>query len=384
MKEILTNKVYHHLDNLQKKILVEQGGTRSGKTYNILMWLIFSYSYNNKGKTVTICRKTFPALRSTAMRDFLEILKDNNIYNEQYHNKSNNEYHLNGNRFEFISLDQPQKIRGRKRDVLFINEANELTFEDWQQLIFRTTENIILDFNPSEEFHWIYDRILPRDDVEFYQTTYLDNPFLAQNIIDEIERLKDIDENYWRVYGLGERGASQALIFRFKTIRDIPETAKFIGRGLDFGFSNDPTTVVETYIDGDDMYVRELLYRTGMTNQDIGNEFKRIGLDRRDEVWCDSAEPKSIEEIHRMGWNTKPTYKGAINIGIDMIRRYRLNVTEDSTNMIKELRNYKYIEDKNGNLTNKPVDAFNHTLDALRYSIVNKLGRPKYGTYAIR
>ena len=132
------------------------------------------------------------------------------------------------------------------------------------------------------------------------------------------------------------------------------------------------------------MYVRELLYRTGMTNQDIGNEFKRIGLDRRDEVWCDSAEPKSIEEIHRMGWNTKPTYKGAINIGIDMIRRYRLNVTEDSTNIIKELRNYKYIEDKNGNLTNKPVDAFNHTLDALRYSIVNKLGRPKYGTYAIR
>lgn len=384
MKEILTNKVYYHLDNLQKKILVEQGGTRSGKTYNILMWLIFSYSYNNKKKTVTICRKTFPALRSTAMRDFIEILKDNKIYDEQYHNKSNNEYYLNGNRFEFISLDQPQKIRGRKRDILFINEANELTFEDWQQLIFRTTETIILDYNPSEEFHWIYDKVLTRDDVEFYQTTYLDNPFLPQNIINEIERLKDIDENYWRVYGLGERGASQSLIFRFKTIRDIPTTAKFIGRGLDFGFSNDPTTLVETYIEGDDMYCREIIYRTGMTNQDIGNEFKRIGLDRRDEVWCDSAEPKSIEEIHRMGWNTKPTYKGAINIGIDMIRRYRLNVTEDSTNMIKELRNYKYIEDKNGNLTNKPIDAFNHTLDALRYSIVNKLGRPKYGTYAIR
>ena len=384
MKEILTNKVYHHLDNLQKKILVEQGGTRSGKTYNILMWLIFSYSYNNKKKTVTICRKTFPALRSTAMRDFIEILKDNKIYDEQYHNKSNNEYYLNGNRFEFISLDQPQKIRGRKRDILFINEANELTFEDWQQLIFRTTETIILDYNPSEEFHWIYDKVLTRDDVEFYQTTYLDNPFLPQNIVNEIERLKDIDENYWRVYGLGERGASQSLIFRFKTIRDIPTTAKFIGRGLDFGFSNDPTTLVETYIEGDDMYCREIIYRTGMTNQDIGNEFKRIGLDRRDEVWCDSAEPKSIEEIHRMGWNTKPTYKGAINIGIDMIRRYRLHVTEDSTNMIKELRNYKYIEDKNGNLTNKPIDAFNHTLDALRYSIVNKLGRPKYGTYAIR
>jgi phage terminase large subunit len=384
MKEILTNKVYGHLDNSKKKIVVEQGGTRSGKTYNILMWLIFSYSYNNKQKTITICRKTFPAVRATSMRDFFEILKDHGIYNQEFHNKSSSEYFLNGNRFEFISLDQPQKIRGRKRDLLFINEANELNFEDWQQLVFRTSEKIVIDFNPSEEFHWIYDKVLPRDDVEFYQTTYLDNPFLDQTIIGEIERLKGIDENYWRVYGLGERGASQSLIFRFNTVVDIPRTAALIGRGLDFGFSNDPTTLVETYIEGDDMYCREIIYRTGMTNQDIGNEFKRIGLDRRDEIWCDSAEPKSIEEIHRMGWNSKPTYKGAINQGIDMIRRYRLNVTQDSVNMIKELRNYKYIEDKNGQLTNKPVDAFNHAIDALRYSIVNKLGRPKYGTYAIR
>jgi phage terminase large subunit len=384
MREIRTNKVYNHLNNSSKKIIVEQGGTRSGKTYNILMWLIFSYSYNNKGKTITICRKTFPAVRSTSMRDFFEILKEYNIYRDEFHNKSSSEYFLNGNRFEFISLDQPQKIRGRKRDLLFINEANELNFEDWQQLIFRTSEKIILDFNPSEEFHWIYDKVLTRDDVEFYQTTYLDNPFLTENIISEIERLKDIDENYWRVYGLGERGASQSLIFRFKTVVNIPPGAKFIGRGLDFGYSNDPTTLIETYIEGDDMYCREVIYRTGMTNQDIGNQFKALGLDRRDEIWCDSSEPKSIEEIHRMGWNTKPTYKGAINLGIDMIRRYRLHVTEDSTNMIKELRNYKYIEDKNGNITNKPVDAFNHALDALRYSIVNKLGRPNYGKYTVR
>jgi len=384
MKEVKTNKVFNHLENSNKKIIVEQGGTRSGKTYNILMWLIFSYSIKNKGKTVTICRKTFPAVRSTSMRDFFEILRDNQIYSEEYHNKSNNEYFLNGNRFEFISLDQPQKIRGRKRNLLFINEANELNFEDWQQLIFRTSEKIILDFNPSEEFHWIYDKVLPRDDVEFYQTTYLDNPFLSANIINEIERLKDIDENYWRVYGLGERGASQSLVYKFKTCVTVPPAAKLIGRGLDFGFSNDATSLVETFIEGDDMYCRERIYRTGMTNQDIGNEFKNLGLDRRDEIWCDSAEPKSIEELHRMGWNAKPTYKGAINLGIDMIRRYRLNVTEDSVNMIKELRNYKYIEDKNGNLTNKPIDAFNHTLDALRYSIVNKLSRPNYGQYAIR
>ena len=376
--------MFKHCDNAQKKILVEQGGTRSGKTYNILLWLIFKYCYDQNGKIITICRKTFPAVRGTVMRDFFDILKKYQIYNEANHNKSGNEYHINDNLIEFISLDQAQKIRGRKRDLLFVNEANEITFEDWQQLIFRTTEKIVIDYNPSDEFHWIYDKVLTREDVEFHQTTYKDNPFLPQNIIDEIERLKDTDENYWRVYGLGERGQSRSLVFKFSTINEIPQQAKLIARGLDFGFSNDPTALVETYVLDQTMYVNELIYRTGMTNQDIGNELKRLQLDRRDEIYCDSAEPKSIEEIHRMGWNVKPTYKGSINIGIDMIRRYKLVATENSINLIKELRNYKYIEDKNGQLTNKPIDAFNHAIDSLRYSIVNKLSRPNYGSYAIR
>lgn len=383
-KKIKTNIVYEHLQDSDKKIVVEQGGTRSGKTYNVLLWILGDYCNNNTGKTITIVRKTFPAVRGTVMRDFFDILKTYGLYYEELHKKSTHEYILNDNRVEFISLDQPTKIRGRKRDLLFINEANELTFEDWQQLIFRTTERVIIDFNPSEEFHWIYDKVLTRDDCDFFQTTYKDNPFLSQVIVDEIERLKDIDENYWRVYGLGERGKSRSLVYNFATIKEIPEGAKLIGKGLDFGYSNDSTALVETFILGDNMYVRELLYRTGMTNQDIAKEFERIGIDRRDEIWCDSAEPKSIEEIHRMGWNVKPTQKGAINIGIDMVRRYKLIATDGSINIIKELRNYKYIEDKNGQLTNKPIDAFNHTLDALRYSIVNRLGRPNYGSYAIR
>ena len=382
--EILTNVVYEHLRDSKEKIVVEQGGTRSGKTYNILLFIIFKYCTDNVGKTVTICRKTFPALRGTVMRDFFDILKERDIYREEFHSKSTHEYHLNGNLVEFLSLDQSQKIRGRKRDFLFCNEANELTFEDWQQLIFRTTERVVIDFNPSDEFHWIYDRVLTREDAEFYQTSYLDNPFLSKTIVKEIERLKYIDENYWRVYGLGERGKSRSLIFNFSTIPNIPESAKLVGRGLDFGFTNDPTALVETYVEGDNMYVKELLYRTGLTNQDIGNELKRLQLDRRDEVWCDSAEPKSIEEIHRMGWNTKKTFKGEITIGIDIIRRYKLFATDDSINLIKELKNYKYIEDKNGQLTNKPIDAFNHTLDALRYSVVNRLTRPKYGKYFVK
>ena len=381
--KIQTNIVFEHLTNSQNKIVVEQGGTRSGKTYNILLWLLLSYCSRHSGKTITIVRKTFPAVRGTVMRDFFEILKTNNIYFEELHFKTTHEYYVNSNRIEFISLDQPTKIRGRKRDILFINECNELTFEDWQQLIFRTQEKIIIDYNPSDEFHWIYDKVLTREDVDFYQTTYKDNPFLNSVIVEEIERLKNIDENYWRVYGLGERGKNRSVVFTFNTIKEIPTNAKLISKGLDFGFSNDPTALVETYIAGDNMYVNELLYRNGMTNQDIAKELANLNLDRRDEVFCDSAEPKSIEEIYRMGFNVKPTIKGSINIGIDMIRRYKLFVTENSINLIKELRNYKYIEDKNGQLTNKPIDAFNHGIDALRYSIVNRLSRPNYGKYAI-
>jgi len=381
---IQTNRVYRDLIQSNKKIIVQQGGTRSGKTYNILIWLIFYYAIKNTGKTITICRKTFPAVRGTVLRDFIEILQKNHIYIEEHHHKSASEYYFNGNRFEFISIDQPTRIRGRKRDILFINEANELDFESWQQLIFRTAGQIILDYNPSEEFHWIYDKVLPREDCAFFQTTYKDNPFLPLTLIKEIERLKEIDENYWRIYGLGERGQNRSLVFDFKTIKEIPPSAKLVGLGLDFGFSNDPSALVQTYLIGDNLYFRELIYRTGMTNQDIGNELKRLGMDRRDEIWCDSAEPKSVEELHRMGYNTKSVKKGSINISIDLIKRYIINVTEDSLNLIKELRNYKFIEDKNGNLTNKPLDAFNHCTDAMRYSVIQRLSRPNYGSYAVR
>jgi phage terminase large subunit len=382
--KLKTNKVFRHLEESTAKIVVQQGGTRSGKTFNILLWIIFAYCQRNEGKIITICRKSFPALRGTVMRDFFQILKDHDIYSEDYHSKSNNEYRLNENTIEFISLDMPQKIRGRKRDLLFANEANELTHEDWTQLLFRTNEKVILDYNPSEEFHWIYDQVLPRADVDFFQTTYKDNPFLGDVIKEEIERLRGIDENYWRVYGLGERGQARSLVYTFSTTKEIPKEAKLISYGLDFGYSSDPTSLVRTYILGDDMYVDELLYRTGMTNQDIANEMKVLGLDRSNEIYADSAEPKSIEEIYRMGWNVKPTIKGSINIGIDIIRRYKLIATESSFNLIKELRNYKYIEDKNGQMTYKPVDNFNHALDALRYSVVNKISKSHLGRYSFR
>lgn len=385
MATIQTNKVFNHLIKSDKRIIVEQGGTRSGKTYNILLWLIFYYTERNTNKTITICRKSFPSLRASVMRDFFDILRNHDLYREDYHNKSSHEYHLNGNLVEFISLDQPQKIRGRKRNLLYINEANELFYEDWQQLIFRTDGRIILDYNPSESFHWIYDRVIPREDCDFYQTTYRDNPFLDQQIKNEIERLKETDEDYWRIYGLGERGMSRATIFQFGT-SEIPQEAKLISYGLDFGYTNDPSALVAVYQHGDNLYLDELLYRTGMTNRDLHHHLQSLGLDRRDEIFADSAEPKSIEELHRFGWNIKPTAKGqdSINAGIDILKRHKIFATSRSSNLIKELQNYKWTEDKNGNLLNKPIDVMNHAIDASRYAVYNKLSKPNYGRYSIR
>ena len=383
--EITTNKIFTHLDNSTKRITIEQGGSRSGKTYNILMWLIFAYSNRNSGKTITICRKTFPALRASSMRDFFDILKKYDLYKEANHNKSNSEYLLNNNLFEFISLDQPQKVRGRKRDMLYINEANELYFEDWQQLILRTTDKAILDYNPSDEFHFIYEKIKPRDDAEFFITTYKDNPFLDIETVNEIERLRFVDDNYWKIYGLGQVGSSQALIFRINECNSIPPEAKFLSYGMDFGFTNDPTTLVAIYQQGDNIYLKELLYQTGLTNRDIDEKLKFHSIERK-EIFADSAEPKSIEELYRMGWNIKPATKGqgSVNIGIDMMKRYQIYVTKDSVNMIKEFRNYKWQEDKNGNVLNTPVDMFNHTIDAIRYGLYDKLARPNYGKYAVK
>jgi len=384
MTKIQTNKVFKHLQRSDKRITIEQGGTRSGKTYNILMWIIFEYSYKKSDKVITICRKTFPSLRASVMRDFFDILRIQDIYYEEMHNKSSHEYYLNGNLVEFISLDQPQKIRGRKRNLLFINEANELFFEDWQQLVFRTDGKIILDYNPSDSFHWIYDKVITRDDADFYQTTYKDNKFLDPVIREEIERLRDTDEDYWRIYGLGERGSSRATIFQF-SVADEPK-GQVVAYGLDFGFTNDPTAIVKVYKEGDNLYLQELLYHTNLTNADISQKISEMGLTRYDEIWADSAEPKSIEELHRMGWNIKPTAKGADSVmaGIDILKRHKLHIVKGSPNLVKEFQNYKWQEDKNGNLINRPVDAFNHLVDAIRYATFNRLSRPNYGRYAIR
>ena len=382
--DIDVNVVFEHLLDSKAKIVVEQGGTRSGKTFNILMYIIFHYCQKNKGKTITICRKTFPAVRSSVMRDFFEILKTHNKYDEAYHNKSNSEYTLDGNIVEFISVDQPQKIRGRKRDFLFINEGNELDFEDWQQLVFRTTEKIVIDYNPSDEYHWIYDKVLNRDDVEFYKTTYLDNTFLDLSIIKEIERLKETDEQYWQIYGLGEKGISKATIFNYFEVPHIPIDAELVSFGADAGYTNDPSTLVSVYKKDHNLYIKEHLYRTMMTTSDLSTHFKQEGVGRNP-IYFDAAEPRLIDELRRMGHNIQPSLKGrdSVNAGIDLLKRFKIHLVSSDDNLIMEFRNYKWITDKTGKLTNTPVDKNNHLIDAVRYATYSIMSRPNFGKYAV-
>ncbi len=377
-----TTNVFHKAFKSSTRITCLQGGTRSSKTYSLCQLFIVK-ALRETGKVFTICRKTLPALKGTAYRDVLELLKELGLYSEEYHNKSELSYSLNGNLIEFISVDQPQKIRGRKRNYLWLNEANEFTYEDYQQLILRTTEKVYLDYNPSDPYSWIYEKVITRDDCTFFKSTYKANPFLDKDTIAEIERLKDLDPDYWQVYGLGEIGSIQTMIFRkFELVDEVQ--GRLVGYGLDFGFTNSPSALVAVYQSDDNLYIKEMLYEKRLTNTDLANKLKEFRIDRQSEIVADSAEPKSIEEVYRSGFNIKPARKGAgIHLGIDIMRRYKLHITKDSLNAIKEFRSYKWATDKNGDVLNTPVKVNDHLIDATRYLCLNKLSINHSGKYYI-
>tara|TARA_R110000868_G_C10899386_1_gene764206 strand:- start:602 stop:1762 length:1161 start_codon:yes stop_codon:yes gene_type:complete len=382
------SKSYYDCKNCDTRVQIHQGGTRSGKTFSITMCLIeWCVNNQNAGWVITIIRKTMPSLKASVMRDFFQILENEGIYSEANHNKSSSEYLLFGNVIEFVSIAEPQRIRGRKRHIAFLNECNELTFEDFTQIILRTSEIMIMDFNPSDVFSWIYDKVMTRDDCSFFQSTYLDNPFLDENTIKEIEYLKLTDANYWRVFGLGERGLNISAIFpHFNQVDKIPERAKFISFGLDWGFTNDATALISVYKDGLDLYVQEHLYETGLTNTDISRLLEDI-VENRQEIVADSSEPKSITELYRKGgFNIVGAKKGpdSVRMGIDVMKRHRIYITKESINLIKEMQSYKWKTNRDGNQINEPeANQKDHAIDALRYVCLNKLMENYSGKYYI-
>ena len=379
-----TNKVLA----LKKRIKIVQGGTSASKTYSILAVLI-DKALRKDGIEISIVAESIPHLRRGAMRDFVKILKWTNRFYDQQLNKSLLTYHFkNGSVVEFFSADDASKLRGARRDILYINECNNVTFEAYNELSIRTKKEVYLDFNPANEF-WVHKELKDEPDTDFIILTYKDNEALDESIVTQIE--KNCDKaatssywaNWWRVYGLGQVGSLEGVVFNnWKEIDTIPKEAKLIGIGLDFGYTNDPTAAIEIYNYNGTRIVNELVYRTGMVNSDIAKMLPSGVI-----IYADSSEPKSIEEIRRQGKTIKGVTKGAdsINYGIDVMQRQDYLVTKQSTNLIKELRSYCWDTDKQGQRMRRPIDHYNHAIDALRYHEMEALGlKSNYGQYNIR
>lgn len=365
MEAILqTNTVFEFLNESPSRITSLRGGTRSGKTTNALIYWIATLMQRT-GKTLTIARQTMPALRASAMRDFFTIIENLGLYSESNHNKTNNEYTLNGNLVEFIGLNESMRVRGRKRDYLFLNEANECDLEAFRQLAFRTTEKIVIDYNPSDAFSWIYDDVETRDDCDLLVTTYKDNPFLEQSIIDEIERLKDADADYWNIYGLGQIGSGGSRIYtHWRETEVIPNGEKVYG--LDFGYNN-PTALAEVTMFDNTLFWREMLYEAKLTNADLIERLKAMPELKNNLIIADAAEPQRIEEIKRAGFRIEPAFK-LVKDTVDFVKSKPLRIDANSSNLIREIKRYSWKTDKNGNLLDEVVKFDDHVLDACRYA----------------
>lgn len=379
-----TNKVL----GLKNRVKIIQGGTSASKTYSILAVLI-NKALSIHGIEISVVAETIPHLRRGALKDFLKIMKWTGRYIEDRFNKSLLRYEFaNGSVIEFFSADDSSKLRGARRDILYINECNNVTFDAYNELAIRTRKEVYLDFNPANEF-WVHTELKDEPDSDFLILTYKDNEALDQSIVEQIEKNRDKAKtssywaNWWKVYGEGQLGMLEGVVFsNWKTIDTIPKEARLLGIGLDFGYTNDPTAIVEVYAYNNQRIVNEIVYQNGLVNSDIAKRLPKNVI-----VYADSSEPKSIEEIRRLGITIKGVTKGkdSINYGIDVMQRQDYLITNQSVDLIKELRSYIWDTDKTGRRLNKPIDFNNHGIDALRYHEMETLGiGATYGSYAIR
>jgi phage terminase large subunit len=362
-----TKKIFQ----LKKRIRAVCGGTSASKTISILVWCI-DYAQSTNNKLISVVSESFPHLSGGAMLDFENIMRDRGYFDDKRwvkHPKPTYTFE-GGSKIEFISVDNVGKAHGPRRDVLFLNECNNLPFNIVDQLIVRTRHLVWLDWNPTTEF-WFYTDMQPnRDDIDFITLTYLDNEALDETTRKEIESHKN-NKNWWTVYGEGKLGTVEGRIYPNWTIIDeVPPEAKLERRGLDYGYSNDPTAIVDIYKWNNAYIWDEILYQKGMSNKQIADVITNQP-DPRVLVIPDSSEPKSNDELVSYGIPVLPANKGQGSVlqGIQYVQRQRIFVTKRSVNIIKEQRNYMWITDKNGKIINEPQDLWNHCMDAGRYAM---------------
>ena len=375
-----TTVTFENLLESNARVSQHIGGTRSGKTYAILQFLIVEGL--KSAQTITVVRRTIPSIKRTVLKDLTDILKSIGIYNENDFNISDRTYRLGDSVIQFINSDDPEKLRGLKSDILFIDEASEIDEESYFQLSIRTTTRIILAYNPTvSPYHWLR----TMQDCDRYVTTYKDNIYLPIEMVRAIEELQHKNPKQWTIYGKGEFAANDKAIYTFDIVDDFE--AEFVAFGLDWGYSQDPTAVVAVYKNGDNLYLEEVLYEKGLVMKDIADNLTKKDIDKSYEIWCDSSEPRSVEELYRSGFNAKPVKKGpdSIKFGISVLQNYKIHILKQSQNLINEMYAYQYATDKHGYTTDNPEGGLDHLLDAARYVAMMKLSvkAQTKGKYAI-
>jgi len=362
---VIFEKNYTALQDDGIRFIINEGGSRSSKTYSLCQMIIV-YSLQNKGKVTSIIRKTFPALRATVMRDFLEIMKEMDLYDVNAHNKSEHIYSFpNGSIVEFFSVDDEQKIRGRKRDLAWCNEANELFYDDFTQLNMRTEGKLIFDYNPSESASWLYD--LPKEESILIKSTYKDNPFLPDSIRRQIEDLKRTDESLYQIYALGEKAISKSNIYSNWTfLPHRPSRFTQFIYGIDFGF-NHPTALVRIYWHEKDIFIEPVIYESYLTTSDLIDRFEKLGIEKNADIVADYARPEIIAELNNNGYNVMNANK-SVKKGIDNVKTFGIFCMEHE-GLKKEYQNYKWkkIGDQ---IIDEPVKLWDDAMDATRYAVV--------------
>ncbi|MDN3547242.1 PBSX family phage terminase large subunit [Mucilaginibacter aquaedulcis] len=358
-------------------VVVNQGGTSSGKTYAIEQ-VLFCLACQTPKAVITVVAQDIPNLKAGALRDAQHIYDNSVALQTQVksYNKTDRVFQFNnGSILEFKSYDNAQDAKSGKRDYLFINEANGITWDVYTELALRTKQRIFIDYNPSTGF-WVHERLIGQPNVQLIISDHRHNPFLEQKVRDKIESLKKEDIELWKVYARGVTGKITGLILNnWYICSQIPPNARLIASGLDFGFTNDQTGCLQVFQQNGELWINELFYETGLTNTDIAHKLNEYGVSKKTEIVADSAEPKSIEDLKRMGWYITGAKKGADSVknSIDILKRYKINVTRSSINLRNELNRYKWRVDRSGKTINEPIDAWNHLIDPLRYVALNKL-----------
>jgi len=367
---------------LKKRLKIIQGGTSSAKTISILIILI-DIAQSTAGKTISVVSESFPHLRRGAIKDFLEIMEGHKYFNEDLWSKTDFTYRFeSGSKIEFFSADSPDKVRGPRRDILFLNEANNISWETYTQLAIRTDGDIYIDYNPVSVF-WVNEEIIGKLDNDFIILTYKDNEALSPIIVKEIESRKD-SKFFWQVYGLGQLGETEGKIYKnWIIIDDLPQDARLECHFVDYGYTNDPTAIGSIYKWNNGYIWDEIAYQKELSNKQIADILKNQS---QAPVIPDSAEPKSNDELKSYGLTVIPAEKGkdSVRNGIQLVQGQIIYLTKRSTNFIKEYRNYLWQIDRDGKILNVPEHEFSHGMDGGRYGMTYLLKKPKPATAQFR